>query len=313
MINKRPTENLEYREVQLQPNHVVCKQAKHKKMIRTKWSLSVVSFILMLILSACANGTTGSEDEDVKEGSNEPNATEQSETEAKEDNEELPKNENNFINATVTKVVDGDTIHVKFENGLEDKVRLILVDTPESKGRYQGNPQPFAEEASRFATEQLADKKIQLELGVSERDRYGRLLAYVWINNTMFNEALLERGLARVAVYPPNTKYVDQFRNIQRKAQEAGLNIWSIEDYVQSEGFVDSELEEKASEDTETIDTTQQDNQDANLKYDPNGPDRDCGDFVTQSEAQAFFDAAGSGDPHRLDGDGDGIACDSLR
>lgn len=46
--------------------------------------------------------------------------------------------------------------------------------------------------------------------------------------------------------------------------------------------------------------------------YDPSGPDKDCGDFSTQSEAQAFYEAAGAGDPHRLDGNDDGVACESL-
>ncbi|WLR51734.1 excalibur calcium-binding domain-containing protein [Bacillus tianshenii] len=50
-----------------------------------------------------------------------------------------------------------------------------------------------------------------------------------------------------------------------------------------------------------------------NLKYDPQGPDRNCSDFLTQEEAQAFFEAAGSEDPHGLDRDGDGVVCESLR
>ncbi|GIP34155.1 thermonuclease family protein [Paenibacillus sp. J2TS4] len=75
-------------------------------------------------------------------------------------------------------------------------------------------------------------------MDVSERDKYGRLLAYLWVDDRMFNEMLLERGLARVAyVYPPNIKHVDRFRGIQKEAQQQGIGIWSIEDYAREDGF----------------------------------------------------------------------------
>ncbi|MFP3470922.1 thermonuclease family protein, partial [Micrococcus sp. SIMBA_144] len=94
----------------------------------------------------------------------------------------------------------------------------------------------------------LEGEKVGIEIDVSERDKYGRLLAYVWIGDQMFNEMLLEEGLARVAyIYQPNVKYVDQFQEIQRQAQEEGKGIWSIEDYVQEEGF-DEEAETPTEE-----------------------------------------------------------------
>ncbi|WP_196237798.1 thermonuclease family protein [Calidifontibacillus erzurumensis] len=138
--------------------------------------------------------------------------------------------------AVVTKVVDGDTIDVTFDNK-EERVRLLLVDTPETK--HPTKPvQPFGPEAYQFTKQTLEGKKVRLELDVSERDKYGRLLAYVWIDDKMFNEMLLEKGLARVAyVFAPNTKYVDRFYEIQKKAQKEGVGIWSIENYVQEDGF----------------------------------------------------------------------------
>ncbi|WP_226656080.1 thermonuclease family protein [Pseudalkalibacillus hwajinpoensis] len=154
-------------------------------------------------------------------------------------NTEIPEN---TIPATVDRVVDGDTLKITMEDR-EETIRLLLVDTPETK--HPSKPvQPFGPEASQFAKEQLEGKKVGIEIDVSERDKYGRLLAYVWIGNQMFNEMLLEEGLARVAyIYQPNVKYVDQFQKIQRQAQEEGKGIWSMEDYVQEEGF---------NEDTET-------------------------------------------------------------
>ena len=146
---------------------------------------------------------------------------------------DLPEN---TIPATVDRIVDGDTLKVTMKDR-EETIRLLLVDTPETK--HPSKPvQPFGPEASQFAKEQLEGEEVGIEIDVSERDKYGRLLAYVWIGDQMFNEMLLEEGLARVAyIYQPNVKYVDQFQKIQRKAQEEGKGIWSMEDYVQEEGF----------------------------------------------------------------------------
>lgn len=148
-------------------------------------------------------------------------------------NETIP---NDRIPVTFVAAVDGDTFKVSFD-GKEEKVRLLLVDTPESV--KPGTPvEPFAKEASEFTLSQLKKGNLFLELDVSERDKYGRLLAYVWVGDNMLNEVLLEKGYARVAyIYPPNVKYVDQFRQIQAKAQKSGIGIWSIENYVQEDGF----------------------------------------------------------------------------
>lgn len=132
----------------------------------------------------------------------------------------------------VTSVVDGDTLKVTI-NGEEETIRLLLVDTPETK-HPDKDVQPFGPEATAFAKETLEGNQVIIEFDVSERDKYG----YVWVEGKMFNEMLLEKGLARVAyVYPPNVKYVDQFRGIEKQAQKAGVGIWSIENYVQADGF----------------------------------------------------------------------------
>lgn len=149
--------------------------------------------------------------------------------------------ESDRIPAVVEKVVDGDTLKVSV-NGKSETVRLLLVDTPESV--HPSKPvQPYAVEASNFVKEQLPEgKKVELELDAGERDKYQRLLAYVWIGETMLNEYLLEKGYARVAyVFEPNTKYVDRFREIQKKAQEQELNIWSIENYTTDKGFEETQ------------------------------------------------------------------------
>ncbi|MFB6465667.1 thermonuclease family protein [Cytobacillus sp. Hz8] len=143
----------------------------------------------------------------------------------------------------VVYVVDGDTIDVKLANGKEERIRMLLVDTPETK--HPTKPvQPFGPEASAFTKKTLLHQQVQLELDVSERDQYGRLLAYVYLNGKMYNETLLEEGLARVVVYASNTKYVDEFKAIQKKAQEKEIGIWSLENY-RTEEKKQAENEEK--------------------------------------------------------------------
>ncbi|MFS1511774.1 thermonuclease family protein [Chengkuizengella sp. SCS-71B] len=148
-----------------------------------------------------------------------------------------------LINATINDVVDGDTIKVNL-NGKKETIRLLLVDTPETVHPSKA-VQAFGPEASNFAKDMLpVGSEVQIEIDVSERDKYGRLLAYLWVDGKMFNEMLLEKGLARVAyIYPPNVKYVDQFKEIQEKARQESIGIWSIENYVQDDGFIDNKIE----------------------------------------------------------------------
>ena len=81
--------------------------------------------------------------------------------------------------------------------------------------------------------------KLTIEFDVGERvDKYGRLLAYVYIDGKSVQEQLLKEGLARVAyVYPPNTRYLSEFEEAQEEAKEKGIGIWSIENYVTDRGF----------------------------------------------------------------------------
>lgn len=129
--------------------------------------------------------------------------------------------------AQVVNVVDGDTIDVVI-NGVEYRVRYILVDTPETK--HPTKPvQPFGPEASEANRQLVEGKTVRLEKDVSETDRYGRLLRYVYVGDMMVNEELLRLGLAQVATFPPDVKYVDRFLAVQREAQAAGVGLWGGE------------------------------------------------------------------------------------
>ncbi|WP_299092947.1 thermonuclease family protein [uncultured Metabacillus sp.] len=148
----------------------------------------------------------------------------------------LKENGSDRISAHITRVVDGDTVHVTV-NGKEETVRLLLVDTPETVHPTK-QVQPFGPEASSFVKKLLHDADVELELDIGERDKYGRLLAYLYVNDEMVNQLLLEKGLARVAyVFEPNTKYVDKFYKIQKHAMAKGIGIWSIENYATDQGF----------------------------------------------------------------------------
>jgi len=145
-----------------------------------------------------------------------PNA----ETEAAEPARLLP--------ATLVRVVDGDTIRVVVQ-GRAEAVRLIGIDTPEIT---HGKNEPFGQAARDFLRTLLAGRSLWLEPGVKERDRYGRLLAYLWAQGAgdlapvLANAQILRWGYAQLLTIPPNVKYVERFRAAQEAAQRDGLNLW---------------------------------------------------------------------------------------
>lgn len=107
----------------------------------------------------------------------------------------------------VVHVVDGDTIDVKLSSGVE-RVRLICVDTPE-RGK------PGFGEATNFTKLLVMDKVVTLEKDVSETDRYGRLLRYVYIGGDSVNRALVAGGYARVYRYPPDVAHCDEYESLE--------------------------------------------------------------------------------------------------
>jgi micrococcal nuclease len=122
--------------------------------------------------------------------------------------------------ARVTKVTDGDTIHL----GDLGSVRLIGIDTPE----VYGSVECFGREASEFAKRLLPlGARVRYRVGVEERDRYGRLLAYVWLpDGRMLNRVMIDKGYAQPLTIPPNVAFADVFRAGARAARQAGLGLW---------------------------------------------------------------------------------------
>lgn len=130
--------------------------------------------------------------------------------------------------ARVRSVTDGDTVRVDFEGGPANQpVRYIGMDAPETV-KPDTPVQPFGPEASRENARLLSGKRVCLEKDVADRDRYDRLLRYVWLpDGTLVNEALVLAGLATVDTFPPDVKYVERFRAAQAAAREAGRGIWA--------------------------------------------------------------------------------------
>lgn len=145
----------------------------------------------------------------------------------------------------VVRVVDGDTIVVNY-NGKEEKVRLIGVDTPESVHPDSSKNTEAGEIASDYTKAALEGKQVELEFDVQERDQYGRLLAYVWIDGKMYNETLLRDGVANLATYPPNVKYVDEFTAIVNERNQTSQITQDIEQTVKKSGvYVGSQESDK--------------------------------------------------------------------
>ena len=129
------------------------------------------------------------------------------------------------IDVVVRRVVDGDTLEV---SGGE-RIRLIGVDTPETKapGRPVGC---FGREASRFTASLLTPgTPVRMVGDAEQRDRYGRLLAYVYrrSDGLFVNAELLRRGFAQLLTIPPNVAHTDEFVALARQAREGSQGLWS--------------------------------------------------------------------------------------
>ena len=183
------------------------------------------------------------------------------------------KNNNEYV-VKVIKVIDGDTIVI--EGG--EIIRYIGINSPETG---QDKDDCFAQEAFNANKELIEGKEVKLEKDVSEKDKYGRLLRYVWVDDIFVNEYLVRYGYALSAEYPPDTKYAQQFNSFEKQAQEENLGLWSL---CQINGVICS----------------------INAY--------DCSDFETQKEAQGIYEHCGgtNNDIHKLDSDNDRIACESL-
>lgn len=143
--------------------------------------------------------------------------------------------------AEIVRVVDGDTIVVRFESGKTEHVRLIGIDTPESKPNRRATLQAtrsYKDEAQIIElgkqafhnTEALAPPgtAVELEYDVQPRDKYRRLLAYVYLpDGRMLNEAILSSGYANLLTIPPDVRYTQRFQHTYEESRAARRGLWA--------------------------------------------------------------------------------------
>jgi len=123
-----------------------------------------------------------------------------------------------------TRVIDGDTIIVEID-GKQERVRLIGVDTPETV--HPSKPvEYFGKEASEFTKRMVEGKKVRLEFDWQKRDKYGRLLAYVYLpDGTFLNAEIIKQGYGFAYTRFP-FKYLEEFRQYEREARENSRGLW---------------------------------------------------------------------------------------
>jgi micrococcal nuclease len=212
---------------------------------------------------------------------------------------------------TVTRVIDGDTMEVRFPNGETDTVRLLGVDTPEttlsrvSPDEFEGIPDTTAgrdhlynwgQKATQFAEAELDGTVVRITVDgqADRRGYYGRLLVYIYVDGENFNKRLLTDGYARM--YDSSFAQRNEFRASESTAQRTSTGLWDFE---------------ATSTPTDTPANEESDSPSNDIPPLPADGDYDCSHFDTQKQAQQVLNEF-SGDPHRLDGDSDGIACESL-
>lgn len=136
-----------------------------------------------------------------------------------------PKHKQGYV--LVIKVIDGDTFWV--DDGKEKfKVRFIGIDAPETRNSWRKKKGYYGQEAKEYVTQLTLGRWVRLEYDVRKLDPYGRHLAYIYLeDDTFLNAHLVANGFAVLDTHPPNVKYVEVFTDLQQKAREAGLGLWT--------------------------------------------------------------------------------------
>ncbi|HVF69169.1 MAG TPA: thermonuclease family protein [Xanthomonadales bacterium] len=191
------------------------------------------------------------------------------------------------INARVIEVRDGDTIEVDF-GGSKKTVRYIGINAPETVDPRK-TVQCFGREANNINKSLVEGQIVQLEKDISETDKYGRLLRYVYIGNIFVNQYLVEEGFAHSSSYPPDIKYQEDLDSAEEEARSANKGLWAACGGSSNNPFT-------VNSNTST--------------------DKDCSDFSTHQNAQDYFISKGGSSTNnvdKLDGsDRDGLVCETL-
>jgi micrococcal nuclease len=245
-----------------------------RSIARGRTGLGVVAAVVLLA-GACAAGSADEGGAPTIESTIEPTG--------------LPEGDDHRI----VRVVDGDTVEVDGDL----TVRLIGVDTPETQHPSLG-VQCYGREATTFTEELLpAGTEVRLVTDVERLDRYDRTLAYVYRrgDGLFVNAELVRAGYAQVATFPPNVAHVEELLDAQRAARDAARGLW--------QACPDDATTSTAPPADATPDSASCDPSYPSTCIPPSPPDLDCDDLDARDiEVRPP-------DPHRLDGDGDGVGC----
>lgn len=127
----------------------------------------------------------------------------------------------------ISKFVDGDTFWVINQKGQNEKIRLIGINTPEARRTGRTEVEYFGKEASDYVKKILIGRKVRLEYDVQRYDRYKRTLAYVYLDDgTFLNALLVKEGHASTATFPPNVRFSEYFVNLEREARHRKKGMW---------------------------------------------------------------------------------------
>jgi micrococcal nuclease len=221
--------------------------------------------------------------QDVKQGEDRPERAQERASRHGERKGRAEQERRRRPTAVVTRVVDGDTLEL--DNG--KTVRLIGIDTPEVYGGTDcGGPQ-----ASAYMERIASGRRVSVHTDPTQDryDRYGRLLAYLEADGMDLGEAVLRSGWARVYVYDQPFQRLASYRQAAHAARGGDRGIWDSCSAAGPQPAPEPAL--------------------ASAPPASSGADKNCSDFARSSEAQEYLLP---GDPHGLDSDGDGVACDSL-
>jgi len=137
---------------------------------------------------------------------------------------------NSLAEVHINEIIDGDT----YKTSSGETIRVLGVDCPEidgekKKGKY------FAFKAKEFAENKILDKKVKLEFDSEKKDKYGRLLAYIYLGDKgMFNLHLLQEGYANLMIISPNRRYEEKFKKAVKNARSNKNGVWSKMKYYQN-------------------------------------------------------------------------------
>lgn len=209
--------------------------------------LFILTIILGLNLTGCSTEdidkyndqnttiieTTNNESTSESENSEEAIVEEPSKTEKETQNNTVYSIPKNVRKGVVVDPIDGDTVKVKFENGDIESIRILLINTPEKNEK-------FGPEASNFAYKELNNKTVYIEPDVEGRDKYDRLLGYVWYEKNgelkLYNKEIILASLAKVAYIYESRKHLDILNEAEESIKYNELNIWEKEGYATNKG-----------------------------------------------------------------------------